>query len=100
MDDLCVHSSNRSEHIGHLKKVFDTCQVYRICLNPEKCKFKVQQGKILGHIVSANGISTDEDNIKVILELPRPIHATGVQIFTIADSSTYMLKLLNHFMHF
>ena len=41
----------------------------------------VYQGKILGHIVSANGISTDEEKIKVIVDLPRPIHAKGVQIF-------------------
>ena len=81
MDDLCVHSGDRSEHLGHLTKVFDTCRVYRICLNPEKCKFMVRQGKILGHIVSANGISTDEDKIKIIVELPRLIHAKGVQIF-------------------
>ena len=44
IDDLCIHFSNRSEHIGHLKKVFDTCQVYRIYLNLEKCKFMVRQG--------------------------------------------------------
>ena len=41
----------------------------------------VQQGNILAHIVSANGISTDEDKIKVFVELPCPIHAKGVQIF-------------------
>ena len=81
MDDLCVHSGDRSEHLGHLTKVFDTCRVYRICLNPEKCKFMVRQGKILGHIVSANGISTDEDKVKVIVELPCPIHSKGVKIF-------------------
>ena len=81
MDDLCVHSLRRQEHIQHLTKVFDPCRVYRICLNPDKCKFMVRQGRILGHIVSANGIATDQDKIKVILELPRPLHYKGVQIF-------------------
>ena len=59
MDDLCVHSKDRLEHIVHLKLVFEKCRLYRICLNPEKCVFMVRQGKILGHIVSRNGISTD-----------------------------------------
>ena len=81
MDDLCVHSLSRKDHIEHLRLVFEKCRVYRICLNPDKCKFMVRQGKILGHIVSANGISTDEEKIKVIVELPRPVHAKGVQIF-------------------
>lgn len=81
MDDLCVHSLLRQEHIQHLSKVFDQCRLYRICLNPDKCKFMVWQGKILGHIVSANGIATDHDKIEVIVELPRPLHYKGVQIF-------------------
>ena len=41
----------------------------------------VRQGRILGHIVLANGIATDQDKIKVILELPRLLHYKGVQKF-------------------
>lgn len=41
----------------------------------------VCQGKILGHIVSKNGISTDLDKIRVIVDLPRPKNPKGVQIF-------------------
>ena len=47
MDDLCIHSSDRMEHIEHLKKIFEKCQVYSICLNSEKCKFMIRHGKIL-----------------------------------------------------
>ena len=81
MDDLCVHSKARQDHVGHLIKVFVQCRIYRISLNPEKCKFMVRQGKILGHIVSKNGISTDLDKISVIVDLPRPLNYKGVQIF-------------------
>ena len=81
MDDLCIHSNERMKHIEHLKKIFEKCQVYSICLNLEKCKFMVRQGKVLGHIVSKKGISTDMDKVKVIVELPRPITAKGVQCF-------------------
>ena len=81
MDDLCVHSQEREEHIEHLKLVFEKCRVYQICLNLEKCKFMVRQGNILGHIVSKNGISTDADKIAVIVELPRPHNSKGVHIF-------------------
>ena len=51
MNDLCVHSLSRVDHIEHLRLVFEKCRVYRICLNPDKCKLMVRQGKILGHIV-------------------------------------------------
>ncbi|WP_369009019.1 reverse transcriptase domain-containing protein, partial [Escherichia coli] len=69
MDDLCVHSRQRTNHIDQLVKVLTQCQIYRVCLNPDKCKFMVRQGKILGHIVSKHGISTDLEKIKVIVEL-------------------------------
>lgn len=72
MDDLCLHSGKRDQHIDNLKLIFGKCRVYRICLNREKCVFMVRQGKILGHIVSKNGISIDFKKIKVIVELPRP----------------------------
>ncbi|MCO5567826.1 hypothetical protein L7F22_021522 [Adiantum nelumboides] len=81
MDDLCVHSSIRADHFEHLKKVFEKCRLYRICLNPEKCIFMARRGKILGHIVSKNGIATDMDKIHVIADLPRPMTVKGVQTF-------------------
>ena len=81
MDDLCVHSVIRREHIPHLRLVFEKCRLYRICLNPEKCVFMVRQGKILGHIVSKNGISTDTEKIDVIVKLPKPTNKKEVQAF-------------------
>ena len=78
MDDLCVHSNEWEDHVEHLCKVFEKCQLYEIYLNPEKCKFMVHQGKILGHIVSKNGISMDLDKISVIVELPPPLNPKGV----------------------
>lgn len=41
----------------------------------------VSQDKILGHIVSKNGISMDLDKIKVIVQLPRLVDYKGVLIF-------------------
>ena len=41
----------------------------------------VRQGKILGHIVSKNGIFTDEEKIEVIVNMPRPKNAREVQAF-------------------
>ena len=63
VDDLCVHSQQRVDHLSQLRAIFENCQLYRLCLNPKKCVFMVRQGKTLGHIVSNNGISMDEENI-------------------------------------
>ena len=81
MDDLCIHSGKRDEHIDYLRLIFEKCRIYRICLNPEKCVFMVRQGKILGHIVSKNGISTDEAKISAIVAMPKPENPKQVQSF-------------------
>ena len=78
MENLCVHTHKWEHHVPQLQQVLDKYRVYRICLNPNKCKFVVRQGRILGHLVSTNGIATDEENIKVILELPRPKDYKGL----------------------
>jgi hypothetical protein len=44
LDDLPAHSSNRSDHIDHLRAIFLRCQFYRIRLNPHKCIFVVESG--------------------------------------------------------
>ncbi|MCO5575450.1 hypothetical protein L7F22_029251 [Adiantum nelumboides] len=81
MDDLCIHSSIRADHFEHLKKVFENCKLYRICLNPKKCIFMAKQRNILGYTVSKNDIATDMDKIHVIADLPRSTTVKGVQAF-------------------
>ena len=41
----------------------------------------VRQGRILGHIVSKNGIPIDLDNINSIVDLPRRTNVKEVQAF-------------------
>ena len=42
-------------------------------LNPAKCTFGVQPGKLFGFIVSRRGIEIDRSKIKAIQELPPPM---------------------------
>jgi hypothetical protein len=51
-------------------------------LNPEKCTFGVQKGKILGCIVSAKGIDPNPDKVKAILNMKVPKNIKDVQKLT------------------
>jgi hypothetical protein len=51
-------------------------------LNPEKCTFGVQKGKILGCIVSAKGIDPNPDKVQAILNMRIPKNIKGVQKLT------------------
>jgi hypothetical protein len=80
-DDMTIHSKLREEHIKHLRQVFECCRMYGISLNPKKCLFAVSEGKLLGHIVSKEGIYIDPERIKSINDLSPPTSKKGVQSF-------------------
>lgn len=69
MDDLIVFSIKRGDHISDLCKVFQRCREFSISLNSNKCIFGVTEGKLLGHVISENGISIDPKHIQDILKI-------------------------------
>lgn len=81
LDDITIYSKNANEHLSHLKQVFEKFREYEIYLNPTKSIFAVHEGKLLGHIVSKDGITIDPERVKAIIELPLPNHKKGLQSF-------------------
>jgi hypothetical protein len=59
LDDITVFSISDVEHCEHLKRVFLKCRKFGLSLNPEKSLFPMKEGKLLGHIVSAEGVRID-----------------------------------------
>jgi hypothetical protein len=72
LDDLSAHSLRRADHPNHLRAIFVRCRFYRIRLNPHKCVFCVESGRLLGFIVSRHGIQVDPIKVEAILNLPPP----------------------------
>ena len=73
LDDLAAHSHLRVCHPYHLRLVFKRCRHYQIRLNPHKCIFCVKVGRLLGFIVSKEGIRVDPLKVEAILQLS-PLH--------------------------
>jgi hypothetical protein len=73
LDDITVFSRSDKEHCCHLRKVFLKCQRFGLSLNPKKSLFSMKEGKLLGHIVSAEGVRIDPSRVEAIqtLSLPR-----------------------------
>ena len=79
LDDLPAHSDRREEHLSHLRAIFLRCRFYRVRLNPHKCIFCVESGRLLGFIVSRDGIRIDPFKVEAILALPPPTTVTQLQ---------------------
>jgi hypothetical protein len=81
LDDITVFSKTDIEHHSHLKKVFLKCRRFGLSLNPKKSLFAMQEGKLLGHIVSAEGVRIDPDRVEAIQALSLPRSKKEVQAF-------------------
>jgi hypothetical protein len=81
LDDITVFSRSDKEHCGHLRKVFLKCRRYGLSLNPRKSLFAMKEGKLLGHIVSEEGVRIDPSRVEAIQALPLPRSKKEVQAF-------------------
>lgn len=80
LDDLLAHSLHRADHLVHLRAIFMRCRHYRIRLNPHKCVFCIEMGRLLGFVVSKAGIRVDPSKVKAIMKLPPPSSLRQLQI--------------------
>jgi hypothetical protein len=81
LDDVTVFSQSDDEHLRYLRRVFEKCRRFGISLNPKKCLFGLEEGKLLGHIISKEGIKIDPSKIEAILKLEHPRNLKELQSF-------------------
>ena len=81
LDDIVVFSKSVGDHIVRLRAVFEKLRKAGLKLKPKKCELFKTRLKYLGHIVSAQGIETDPEKVKCILDWPRPKTITELRSF-------------------
>lgn len=54
-----MFSKERSNHIRQLKLVLERCRKCGILLNPKESVFGVDEGKLLGYLISKEGVKID-----------------------------------------
>jgi hypothetical protein len=76
-----VFSKTDKEHLMHLKQTFKKCRRFGLSLNPNKSHFAMWEGKILGHIISRDGIRIDPKRIEAIDTINIPRNVKEIQSF-------------------
>jgi hypothetical protein len=80
-DDIIVFSRSDKKHCDHLRRVFLKCRKFGLSLNPQKTMFSMKEGKLLGHIVSVEGVKIDPSRVEAIQTLSLPRSKKEVQYF-------------------
>ena len=79
--DRLIISKSFEEHLNHLDIVFRKLRDANLMLNLDKCEFGKSQIKFLGHIISADVVSTDPETIQAITEFANPKKAKDIRAF-------------------
>src|SRR3954465_3307477 len=82
VDDLVVKSAKGVTLLDDLRETFANLRTYQIKLNPEKCVFGVQAGKLLGFLVSEREIECNPEKIAAIQNMKPPKMLRDVQKLT------------------
>jgi hypothetical protein len=81
LDDITIFYRYDKEHCCHLRKVFLKCRRFGLSLNPNKSLFSMKEGKLLGHIVSAEGVKIDSSRVEAIQNFSLPRSKKEVKSF-------------------
>ena len=82
MDDFTVYGDSFDKCLENLSLVLKRCIETNFILNYENYYFMVEQGIILGHIVSSCGLEVDKAKIDVISSFPYPSCVREIHFFS------------------
>ena len=81
IDDILVAGRTFSEHLDNLRRVFERLQNAKLKLSPTKCELLQQEVNYLGHVIGAQGISTDPKKIEAVQSWPVPANVPELRSF-------------------
>ncbi|KAK8936914.1 hypothetical protein KSP39_PZI012212 [Platanthera zijinensis] len=71
-DDILVFSRSWQEHMEHLTFTLETLRRHSLFIKRSKCSFGRREIHYLGHIISGEGVATDPEKVRAMLEWPTP----------------------------
>lgn len=95
LDDIIIVSSSFHEHLHLLDVVADKLSSANLSINFEKCCFFRKQLKYLGYVVDEQGLRTDPEKVKAIIDFPIPLCKKDVKRFL--GTASYYRRFIKNF---
>ena len=94
MDDIIIHGRNTAEHDARLRAVLQRSRDSNLRLKKSKCHIQQSEVKFHGHVFSQDGLKTDPEKVRAIVEMPRPTDKAGVQ--RLLGMANYVSKFISN----
>ena len=81
LDDVVIFSESLEKHLEHLRVAFATIAEAGLKIKVSKCAFAHSSVRLLGHIVTKDGLEVDSDKTAAIQSFPEPRTKTDLRSF-------------------
>ena len=81
LDDILVASASKSQHLAHLRTLFERLSQHGLIVNPAKCQFGLSVIDFLGHRVTRDGAAPLPSKVEAVAQFPRPLTVKSLQEF-------------------
>ena len=71
-DDILIYSTSWTDHLKHVKAVFQLLRQHHLFVKRSKCSFGATSVGYLGHIISEHGVAMDPSKVAAVEAWPRP----------------------------
>lgn len=79
MYDIITHGCNKVEHDTQLRAVLQHARDNNLRLKKSKCHIGQEEVKFHGHVFTKDGLETDPEKVRAVVEMPRPTDQAGVK---------------------
>ena len=81
IDDILITGASESEYLHNLALVLEKLELAGMRLKRQKCAFLLPSVSYLGHIISAEGLHTEETKVRAIVDAPEPQNVGELRSF-------------------
>jgi transposase InsO family protein len=95
LDDIIIFSRSFEEHIHRLDKALCQLSKHGLKLRADKCILLRSEVRFLGHIISADGVQTDPEKVRIVKEWPIPPSLKDLRKFL--GFTSYYRRFVPHY---